>query len=84
MAFNYENQFLALVASDSDGGNIEIILDSLNGNKVGELRVNNTGGWQSWKTLETELTSFTGTKNIYLRFTGHEQTLFNLDRFDFN
>ena len=84
MPFNFQDQFMARVASGSSGGRMEIILDSLNGEKLGELIVRNTGGWQSWQTLETELDHFTGTKDIYLKFTGEEKALFNLDWFRFN
>jgi len=84
LAFNYQDHFSARVAAGSKGGNIEVITDSLNGEKIGVLRVGNTGGWDSWQMLDSELVSFSGTRDIFLRFTGEEEELFNIDWFRFN
>ena len=83
MAFNYENHFQACVASGSEGGGIEVILDSLNGVKAGELSVGNTGGLESWQIMEAGLNTFTGTRDIYLNFTGGDKDMLNLDWFQF-
>jgi arabinoxylan arabinofuranohydrolase len=83
LAFNYGNHFSAQVAAGGEGGNIEIITDSLTGGKAGELRINNTGNWNSWQTLSTMLDSISDTRDIFLRFTGKENELFNLDFFRF-
>jgi hypothetical protein len=83
MAYNYGGRFMACVASGSQGGKVEIFLDSLGGEKAGELAVGNTGNWQSWQILETEPVLFTGTRDICLKFTGREGALLNLDWFRF-
>ncbi len=83
LAFNYRNHFSACVASGSEVGKIEIFPDSIAGQKAGELRVGNTGGWDSWQVLDTVLVSLSGTRDIFLRFTGTEDALFNLDWFRF-
>ncbi|KPK84992.1 MAG: hypothetical protein AMS27_08515 [Bacteroides sp. SM23_62_1] len=83
MGFDYQNRFSACVASGSEGGTIGIMLDSLTGGKAGELRIGNTGGWDSWWIMDTVLVSFSGTKDIYLVFQGKEEELFNLDWFRF-
>jgi beta-xylosidase len=79
LAFNFQNNFSACVASASDGAKINVILDSLNGPIAGELRIGNTGGWNSWLVLDTVLVSFSGTRDIFLRFEGDEDELFNID-----
>ena len=30
----------------------------------------NTGGWSSWRTVPANITSVTGTRNVYLEFSG--------------
>lgn len=81
--YEYQNHFSARVSSGSEGGIIEVLLDSLSGEKAGELLIRNTGGWDVWQTMDTVLASFGGTRDIILRFTGQGQELFNLDRFSF-
>lgn len=84
LPFNYQNHFSARVASGTEGGSIEVVIDSLDGNVVGELSIGNTGGWESWRTLKTGLDSISGTKDIYLKFKGTEGELLNLDWFQFH
>jgi len=84
LSFNYENNFSARVASGSGGGILNVVIDSLDGNVVGELSIGNTGGWKSWRTLKTGLDSISGTKDIYLKFKGTEGELLNLDWFQFH
>lgn len=81
LTFNYQNHFSARVATEGVGGSIKIFADSLSGEKIGELRIDNTGGWDSWQILDTMLVSFSGTNDIFLRFTGKEEELFSLDWF---
>ena len=83
MNFNYENHFQACFASGSEGGTIEVLLDSLSGLKAGELKAGNTGGPEFWQIVDTELSTFSGTRDIYLRFTGSEEDLLLLDWFRF-
>ena len=84
LAFNFQNNFSARIASGSEGGKIEIVIDSLKGNKVGELDIKNSGGWDSWQVLDTVLVPITGTRDVFLKFTGKEEELFNLDWFRLN
>jgi len=78
---DYGNQshFSARVATGSEGGVLEIMLDSLSGEKAGELIVRNTGGWDAWQTMDTVLAPYQGTREIILRFKGNEPELFSLD-----
>ena len=75
--------FEASVASDTAGGAIEIIIDDVNNAPVGSLNVGNTGGWQSWQTLSTQINTVTGLHDLYLRFTGSAEYLLNLDWYRF-
>jgi len=43
--------------------------------KIGELSVRNTGGWNSWPTLDTAIISISGTVDIFLRFKGDKGEL---------
>ncbi|MCW8126553.1 endo-1,4-beta-xylanase [Microbulbifer halophilus] len=75
--------FEAGVASDTDGGTIEIVLDDVNNAPVGNLSVGNTGGWQSWQTLSTGIDTVTGVHDLFLRFSGGSDYLLNLDWYRF-
>jgi arabinoxylan arabinofuranohydrolase len=71
--------FEARVASATNGGTIEIILDNLNNAPVGRVTVGSTGGWQTWQTVSAPISSVTGLHNLYLRFSGGSGYLFNFD-----
>ena len=73
--------FTARVASGLRGGRMEIYVDSVGGQQLGELRVPGTGGWEQWQTLTTDLLSYpTGTHDLYLVFRGRKgPKLFNFD-----
>ncbi|NDI36482.1 carbohydrate-binding protein [Chengkuizengella sediminis] len=74
----------ARVASESDGGTLEIRLDSTDGTLVGSVDINNTGGWQSWVTNTTSISNATGTHDVYFVFTGGSgEGIGNLNWFKF-
>ncbi|MGD9420477.1 MAG: carbohydrate-binding protein [Verrucomicrobiota bacterium JB025] len=75
--------FLARVASNTSGGNIEIRLGSPTGTLVGTCTVPGTNGWQTWETVSTELSGVSGAHDLYLVFTGGSGYLFNLNWFTF-
>ena len=56
-------KFTANIASATDGGDIEIYLDSLSGKKIGTCQVPSTGGWQDWKKDEIHSFTFTISKD---------------------
>ncbi len=56
------------VASDADGGQMEIRLDALDSPVIGKLAVTRTGGWQTWRTDVVPLTPVTGVHTVYLTF----------------
>jgi Carbohydrate binding module (family 6) len=64
-------QFDAQVASgaaDGVGGLVEVVLDNPDNTPVGSFSVSNTGGWTSWETIPTNISTVTGTHNVYLEF----------------
>ena len=75
--------FQARVSSAESGGNIEIRLDSLNGTLVGTCAVPSTGSWDNWTTSTCTISGLSGTHTLYLKFTGGNKYLFNLNWFRF-
>ena len=64
-------QFDARVASGAAGGVsglVEVVLDNPSNTPVGSFAVANTGGWSSWETVPANISSVTGTHNVYLEF----------------
>ncbi|MFJ9008970.1 glycoside hydrolase family 16 protein [Streptomyces canus] len=80
-------QFVARVASGAAGGVsglVEVRLDSRTATPVGSFSIANTGGWQSWRTVPANMSSVTGTHNVYLTFTsGQPADFVNVNWFTF-
>ncbi|RXK87395.1 carbohydrate-binding protein [Filimonas effusa] len=76
-------QFQANVASESQGGVIEIRLDSVGGPIAGICKVVNTGGAQNWQNVSTSIKKISGRHDIYFVFKGNGGTLFNFDWWKF-
>ena len=65
-------QFDARVASGAAGGVsglVEVVLDNPANAPVGSFAVANTGGWSSWRTVPANISSVTGTHDVYLEFS---------------
>ncbi len=65
------NQFDARVASGAAGGVsglVEVVLDNPSNAPVGSFSVANTGGWSTWRTVPANISTVTGTHNVYLEF----------------
>jgi arabinoxylan arabinofuranohydrolase len=62
------SQFSARVASMSDGGNIELRLDSATGTLVGTCPVPATGGEQEWVEASCDVEGASGVHNLFLVF----------------
>ena len=60
--------FEARVASATEGGIIELRLDSLTGPVIGTCLVKNTGGLQQWTTVRTTITPISGHHTLQLNF----------------
>ncbi|MDW4908917.1 glycoside hydrolase family 16 protein [Streptomyces sp. ADMS] len=80
-------QFVGRVASGAGSGVsglVEVRLDSRSSTPIGRFEVGNTGGWQSWRTLQVNMSSVTGTHDVYLTFTsGQAQEFVNVNWFNF-
>ncbi|SDZ44526.1 Ricin-type beta-trefoil lectin domain-like [Micromonospora pattaloongensis] len=76
--------FSARVASATSGGRIEVRLDSASGPLAGTCTVGGTGGWQTWTTTTCGVSGATGTRDLYLRFTGGGGNLFNVNWWQFS
>ncbi|RCX14852.1 arabinoxylan arabinofuranohydrolase [Anaerobacterium chartisolvens] len=75
--------FEARVGSATSGGNIELRLDSPTGKLIGTCAVSGTGGWQTWTTKTCNVSGATGVHDLYLKFTGGSDYLFNIDSWKF-
>jgi beta-glucanase (GH16 family) len=80
-------QFRARVASGAASGVsglVEVRLDSRSNAPIGSFAVGNTGGWQSWRTVPANISSVTGTHDVYLTFTsGQPADFVNVNWFEF-
>ena len=82
---NQALSFTACVASGSDGGTMELHLDSADGPEIGSLAVPNTGGWYTWKTETVFVSRANGVHDLYFVFEGGQSgRLFNFDYWRFN
>jgi len=78
------SSFSARVASGSEGGAINIHLDSIDGAVIASLPVSNTGGWDHWETKTARVSGAVGTHDLFLVFTGEgSEQLFNFDYYRF-
>jgi hypothetical protein len=66
-----------VAAGTDDGGRMQVHLDSADQPAVGVLTAGNTGGWQTWRTDEINLTSpVTGRHTVFFTFTGNKDSEF--------
>ena len=70
------------LASRNDGGDITM---QINGNDRANLSVGNTGGWQNWVTVETQVNLDAGDQTLRFLFTDPTSTrsLLNVNWIDF-
>ncbi|WP_025743649.1 carbohydrate-binding protein [Aquimarina pacifica] len=72
------------IACNYTGGTIEVRIDSVTGPLLGTISISNTGGNQAWQTNSTNITSVTGTHDVYLVYTGGNGYLFNINWLQFS
>lgn len=75
--------FIARVASATNGGSIELHLDTLTGPIIGTCAISSTSGWQTWATKTCNVSGAKGTHDLYLKFTGGSGLLFNFNWWKF-
>jgi type 1 glutamine amidotransferase len=74
--------FRARVVSGGPGGQVQVRTGSATGTVLGTLNVPNTGNWDTYANVQTNLTGVpSGAQNLYLTFTGTGTGLFDLDDF---
>ncbi|GAA0719501.1 carbohydrate-binding protein [Aquimarina litoralis] len=69
------------IASNSQGGTINILSDQT---VIGSVDVSNTGGWQSWNTINTSVDLTSGNQNIRFSYNGGSGFLFNINSVEFS
>ena len=72
-------QFSGRVASGIAGGAsglVEVRLDSRSNTPIGSFAIANTGGWQTWKTVPSNISAVTGTHTVYITFTSGQSADF--------
>jgi hypothetical protein len=62
---------------------VELYLDGLSGSPVAACTVEGTGNWQEWTDASFNIPTITGTHTLYLKFTGGDGYLMNLNYFVF-
>ncbi|GAA1695571.1 glycoside hydrolase family 16 protein [Glycomyces endophyticus] len=79
--------FMARVASGAAGGVsglVEVRIDSRTATPIGSFALANTGGWTSWQNIPGNVSSVTGTHDVFLTFTsGQPQDFVSVDQFYF-
>ncbi|MFJ3822233.1 glycoside hydrolase family 16 protein [Streptomyces nodosus] len=71
-------------AAQGVGGLVEVRLDNRSNAPIGSFAVGNTGGWQNWQTVPANISSVTGTHDVYLTFTsGQPNDFVNVNWFSF-
>ena len=83
MDFTGKTAFEAVVSSISEGGQIEVHLDQLDGPLACTLTVPQTGRW-NWAVVTAPLTGISGEHSVFMRFRGSSEFLFNVEQFRLN
>jgi arabinoxylan arabinofuranohydrolase len=79
------SSFTATVASDSNGGLMELHLDRVDGPRIGSLPISFTGGWDKWQAKTTTVSGAVGRHDLYFVFKGDATgQLFNFDYWKFD
>ena len=73
----HTEQLDILAASDTDGGIIEIHLDTPKGDLLGICSVPNTGGWQSWASFRPTIRPVTGIQTLCFVFKMPQSDILN-------
>jgi len=81
LPFDFQYHFTAKVANEAKISKIEIVLDSMDGIKAGELIVNPINSKDGWQILDTTLVSFNGTRDIFLKAGSSKDMFLKLDWF---
>ncbi len=76
--------FCARIATGSNGGSIELRLDSANSPLLASCAVPQTGGWQTWADVLCNFPKVIGKHSLYIKFIGNKSIdLFNINTIHF-
>lgn len=75
--------FTARVSGGQEDCAIEVYADNLNDTPIAKCGISSTGGWQNWTDVSCNTAEITGKHTLYLKFTGGEGYLFNINNFVF-
>lgn len=75
---------MEIIAATLNAGTIEARLDKEDGEVIGTLQINKTGGWQNWKTFKTKVKKVSGVHDLFFIFKGGQDELFNFDAWKFS
>lgn len=68
-------------ASALQGGRIEVVLDSIQGEKIATVNITPTGGWEEWQTFSAPISVKAGKHDVYFLYKGLKGCkLFNLEK----
>lgn len=67
-----------------NGGTIQVHSNSAVGPLLGSVKINSSGGKSNYEDIDCTLTIDEGVKDIYIRFIGRDDDMFNLDWFSFS
>ena len=71
------------VKVSGNAGAIELYTDNLSGSPLAKVNCHGTGGFMDYEEIEVGIPKIIGTHNLYLKFTGGEGYLVNVDSFVF-
>jgi len=74
---------VTLHAASPFGAAIEFYLDAMEGTPAAICRMNSTGGFQDYQLFSANVADASGTHDLYVKFTGGEGYLLDLDSFQF-
>ena len=76
--------FTGSISSATNGGTIELRLNSKTGTLIGTLPVNYTGGWDNWRTETINISGAVSVNDLYMVFKGTPNiSLFKMDYWNF-
>jgi len=75
--------FTIRVAPGTKPGKIDITLDNIWGPSIGTIEVPGGGDLKTWQMITCKISTVSGTRAIWLRFSGEGEDIFHIDHFQF-
>ncbi len=76
-------RFSVRVAAGTKPGKIDIALDNIWGPSIGTINVPGGDNLKTWQTISCPVARVSGTRAIWLRFSGEGEDIFHIDNFKF-